>query len=99
MRKGTQRPQRVGRLALRALCVSLAVVHSIAADAVSDEKRGAMFPVSLLLNKAVIDVDGKPIRLAAGMNLTAEVITGRRRIIEFILKPSRQHISQSLGGR
>ena len=43
----------------------------------------ANFPVTLDLNKTSIDVDGKTIRLTPGMNLTAEIKTGQRRIVDF----------------
>lgn len=59
----------------------------VTADAVNDEKRGAIFPVTLSLGKTQIDVDGKPIRLAPGMNLTAEIKTGKRRVVEYLLAP------------
>lgn len=41
-----------------------ATVKTVTADAVNDEKRGAIFPVTLNLNATSIDVDGKPIKLA-----------------------------------
>ncbi|WP_404947907.1 HlyD family efflux transporter periplasmic adaptor subunit [Roseateles sp. YR242] len=56
-----------------------ATVKSVAADAVNDEKRGAIFPITLVLGRGLIDIDGKPVRLAPGMNLTAEIKTSRRR--------------------
>jgi len=66
-----------------------AVVSRVTADAVNDDKRGAIFPATLTLGRGVIDVDGKPIKLSPGMNLSAEIKTGRRRVIEFILDPIR----------
>ena len=57
-----------------------AVVTRVSADAVNDEKRGALFPVTLALKAAQIDVDGKNVRLTPGMNLTAEIRTGERRV-------------------
>jgi len=74
-------------------------VQSIAADAVNDEKRGAIFPASLLLGTASLDVDGKRIKLAPGMNLTAEIKTGRRRVIDYLLNPVKQHMQESLHER
>jgi hemolysin D len=62
-------------------------VTLVTADAVNDEKRGAIFPVILELNQRQIDVDGKMVRLAPGMNLVAEIKTGRRRVIEYLLSP------------
>jgi hemolysin D len=74
-------------------------VDSITADAVQDEKRGAIFPISVVLSESSINVDGKQIRLAPGMNLSAEIKTGRRRVIDYLLSPVQQHISESLTER
>lgn len=76
-----------------------AQVHSITADAVQDEKRGAIFPATLVLNQSAINVDGKRIKLAPGMNLTAEIKTGTRRVIDYLLSPVRQHLDESLNER
>ena len=76
-----------------------AQVHSITADAVQDEKRGAIFPATLVLNQSAIHVDGKRIKLAPGMNLTAEIKTGKRRVIDYLLSPLQQHVNQSFGER
>ncbi|MBW8779451.1 MAG: HlyD family type I secretion periplasmic adaptor subunit [Burkholderiales bacterium] len=76
-----------------------AKVDSITADAVQDEKRGAIFPVSLVLGESTINVDGKRIKLAPGMNLTAEIKTGKRRVIDYLLSPVQQHLDESLKER
>ena len=76
-----------------------ATVKMVTADAVNDEKRGAIFPVTLSLSSTTIDVDGKPIKLSPGMNLTAEIKTGKRRIIEFLLSPVQRATAESLRER
>jgi hemolysin D len=76
-----------------------ATVSRVTADAVNDEKRGAIFPVMLSLDTTTIDVDGKPIKLSPGMNLTAEIKTGKRRIIEYLLSPVQRATSESLRER
>lgn len=76
-----------------------AQVQSISADAVTDEKRGAIFPVTLVLKQGHLDIDGKTIRLAPGMNLSAEIKTGKRRVIDFLLGPVRKHVNESLNER
>lgn len=76
-----------------------AKVDSITADAVQDEKRGAIFPAILVLGESTINVDGKPIKLAPGMNLAAEIKTGRRRIIDYLLSPIQRHVDESLKER
>ena len=74
-------------------------VSRVTADAVNDEKRGAIFPVTLSFAASTIDVDGKAIKLSPGMNLTAEIKTGERRIIEFLLSPVQRATSESLRER
>jgi hemolysin D len=76
-----------------------ATVKSVTADAVNDEKRGAIFPASLFLHRSTIDVDGKRINLAPGMNVTAEIKTGKRRVIEYLLSPVQKTLHESLGER
>jgi hemolysin D len=76
-----------------------AVVSRVSADAVNDEKRGAVFPATLALKATRIDVDGKVIRLSPGMNLTAEIMTGQRRVIEFLLSPIQRAGNESLRER
>ena len=76
-----------------------ATVQKVTQDAVNDEKRGAIFPATLKLDKTSIDVDGKPIKLAPGMNITAEIKTGQRRVIEYLLSPIQRAGSESLRER
>jgi len=76
-----------------------AKVSSVTADAVNDEKRGAIFPATLSLSQNSIAVDGKRITLSPGMNVTAEIKTGKRRVIEYLLSPVQTAVSESLGER
>ena len=65
----------------------------------TDDKRGAIFPALLKLEQAFINVDGKDIKLAPGMNLTAEIKTGQRRVIEYLLSPIQKAGNESLRER
>ncbi|MGY4830465.1 HlyD family efflux transporter periplasmic adaptor subunit [Sphaerotilaceae bacterium SBD11-9] len=76
-----------------------AQVDSVTADAVNDEKRGAIFPATLTLNQNSILVDGKRIHLSPGMNLSAEIKTGKRRVIEYLLSPVQTALRESFGER
>ena len=78
--------------------VPASVTH-IAADAVQDDKRGAIFPITLELGIPAIEVDGRSMRLSPGMNLTAEIKTGKRRIIEYLASPIQRQLSESLSER
>ncbi|MDZ7920674.1 HlyD family type I secretion periplasmic adaptor subunit [Rhodoferax sp.] len=76
-----------------------ATVDNVSADAVTDEKRGSFYPAILTLNKKDMLVDGKQIPISPGMNITAEIKTGKRRIIEFLLSPVQRMSGESLRER
>ncbi len=46
-----------------------------------------VFPVRIALNEASIRVEGNDVLLTPGMSVTAEIRTGNRRVIEFLLDP------------
>lgn len=74
-------------------------VQRVTADAVVDEKRGAVFPATLALAADALDVDGRVARLSPGMNVTVEIKTGRRRVIEYLLSPIQKTIEEGLRER
>jgi hemolysin D len=73
-----------------------ATVDNVSADTVTDEKRGSFYPAILTLEKKGKLIDGKSIPISPGMNITAEIKTGKRRIIEFLLSPVQRAGSESL---
>jgi hemolysin D len=62
-------------------------VTSVSHDAVQDEKRGLLFPVRIALSSSSMEIDGTRVALSPGMSLSAEVRTGRRRVIDYVLSP------------
>lgn len=76
-----------------------AKVDVVTADAVTDEKKGSYYPAILTLAAKDMLIDGKRINLSPGMNITAEIKTGQRRIIEFLLSPVQRAGSESLRER
>ncbi|WP_431260491.1 HlyD family type I secretion periplasmic adaptor subunit [Roseateles chitinivorans] len=76
-----------------------ATVVTVSPDAVIDEKRGAVFAATLRLERAAMEVDGRRVVIGPGMNVTAEVRTGRQRVIDFLLSPLREYASESLRER
>jgi hemolysin D len=80
-----------------------AKVSTISADAVIDDKRPkdasgqpiAVFPARLTLARGDIVVDGRLIRLSPGMNLTAEIKTGQRSVIDYLASPIKQHLNET----
>ena len=76
-----------------------ATVLRVSADAVVDEKRGAIFPATLRLLAEDIAVDDRRVALTPGLSLTAEIQTGRRRVIEYLLSPLQQRLGESFRER
>ncbi len=76
-----------------------ATVDNLSADAVHDEKRGAVFPATLKLSQTHLQVDGKRITLVPGMNLSAEIKTGKRRVIDYLLSPVQRAADESMKER
>jgi hemolysin D len=51
------------------------------------------------LVKAKLNVDGKTVHLSPGMAVTAEIKTGKRRVIEYFMSPLLQYGDESLRER
>jgi hemolysin D len=65
----------------------------------SKESLGATYAVRLRLNRDVIRVDGKDVALAPGMAVTAEIKTGRRTVIRYLLDPLLRYGDESFRER
>lgn len=62
-------------------------VVQVSPDAIVDEKRGLVFPVRVKLSQARLNVDGRQALLSAGMSAAVEIVTGKRRVIDFVWSP------------
>ena len=71
----------------------------VTADAVTDDKKGSYYPATLTLAKRTMNIDGKQVAISPGMNVTAEIKTGERRVIEYLLSPIQRAGSESLRER
>jgi len=76
-----------------------AKVTGITRDVVEDEKRGLVYKMRLEMAKLSLMVDGKEVGLSPGMAVSAEVKTGKRRLIEYFLSPLIQHVYESVRER
>lgn len=74
-------------------------VAVVSSDAVADEQRGLVFPVRVRLHTASIVVDERTVNLTPGMAVTAEIKTGRRRLIEYLINPLQATLSESFRER
>ena len=75
------------------------LVKSVSSDAIDDENRGLVYSTRIKLNQTTIRVENKTVNLGPGMAVTAEIKTGKRRVIEYFLTPLLQHSNESLRER
>ena len=71
----------------------------VSRDAINDEKRGPIYSTRARLQRATVQVEDKTVQLSAGMAVTVEIKTGKRRVIEYFLSPLLQHGNESLRER
>ncbi|KVS15476.1 HlyD family type I secretion periplasmic adaptor subunit [Burkholderia multivorans] len=76
-----------------------AKVTHVSRDAIDDDKRGLVYSVKLTLDRKTLVADGREIALSPGMSGSAEIRTGTRRVIEYVLSPLLQHARESLRER
>ena len=81
-----------------------ATVTRISDDSITDEKSakeksGLLFGMSLVMGKNTLWVDEHEVKLMPGMQVTAEIITGQRRLINYFLAPLQQHVQESVRER
>jgi len=79
--------------------VLLGKIISIDHDAVHDERLGLIYPSRISLMEDSIMVNDKQVPISAGMSLSAEIKTGKRKLIEFILSPLLRYKNESLRER
>lgn len=76
-----------------------ATVENISDAAMQDEDLGWVYDMKLNINKNNIRVNGKPVKLSPGMEVVAEIKTGQRRIIEYLLTPLLRYKQESIRER
>ncbi len=76
-----------------------ATISSVSNDAINDEKRGLIYALRAKLARSTMQVENKTVNLSAGMAVTVEVKTGKRRVIEYFLKPFLEYKNESLKER
>ena len=74
-------------------------VLNISKDSVEDARLGWVFKLRLALEQDTIRVEDRLVKLSPGMAITAEVKTGKRRLIEFFLSPLLRYKQESVRER
>lgn len=72
-----------------------ASVVRVSPDATVDQQRGLVFPIRLRLRETRLDVEGRRALLSPGMAVSAEVVTGQRRLIEYLWSPISRSVHEA----
>lgn len=75
------------------------VVETVSHDAAQDENLGLVFQSRVKLGDATLVIDGVKVALTPGMTLSVEIKTGKRRVIDYLLSPLKQHGNEALRER
>lgn len=70
-------------------------VQHVSLDAIEDEKLGLIFNARVALDQQKIMIENTSVPLSAGMNVTAEIKTGKRRVIDYLISPLQTTIDNS----
>jgi len=76
-----------------------AEVKTVSRDAIPDEDRGLVYAARIALSTDVMNIRGREIRLSPGMAVSAEIKTGKRRVLEYILDPVLRATSEAMRER
>jgi hemolysin D len=76
-----------------------AEITTISDDAIQDENFGLVYIARIKLHQDELQIGDKWVKLSPGMSVTAEVKTGKRRLIEYFLSPLLRYKQESLGER
>jgi len=76
-----------------------AKVMDVSNDATNDEKKGLIFRTKIKLDRTSIPVENKVVNLSSGMEVTVEIKTGHRRVMEYFLSPLMKYQNESLKER
>ncbi|MBT9445607.1 MAG: HlyD family type I secretion periplasmic adaptor subunit [Hyphomonadaceae bacterium] len=71
------------------------VLEHISRDAIKDETRGLVYAARVKLTRRTIVIDGDMVNLSAGLSAQAEIRTGQRRVIEFLLSPLAKRVDEA----
>jgi HlyD family type I secretion membrane fusion protein len=74
-------------------------VISVSGDAIQDEKRGPVFAARIRLLQESIQVNGQLTPLVSGMSASAEIRTGSRRVLNYLLSPIARYQQEAMRER
>lgn len=76
-----------------------AEVEDLTSDAIVDEQKGLIYKLRLKMQQTQMQIDGRTVDLLPGMAVVAEVKTGKRRLIEYVMSPLLRKVDESVRER
>ena len=74
-------------------------MKNINLDAIEDQRLGLVFNVIISIEENGLSTGNKNISLSSGMAVTAEIKTGMRSVISYLLSPLEESVTESLRER
>lgn len=72
-------------------------VKHVSANTITDEKDNSYYLVRIATDKSFLLKDGKPLDIMAGMTVDVDILTGKKTVMDFILKPILKVKQNALG--
>ena len=76
-----------------------AEVLDLTSDAIADEVKGLVYKLRLKMQQTQMQINGRTVDLLPGMAVVAEVKTGKRRLIEYVMSPLLRKMDESVRER
>lgn len=72
-------------------------VKHVSANTITDERDNSYYLVRIATDKSFLVKDGKPLDIMAGMTVDVDILTGKKTVMDFILKPILKVKQNALG--
>lgn len=72
-------------------------VKHVSADTITDDRGNSFYLVKIATDKSFLVKDGKPLDIMPGMTVDVDILTGKKTVMDFILKPILKVKQNALG--
>ena len=62
-------------------------LEHISADTITDERGNSFFQIRVRTDRSYLGTDDKPLPIIPGMTATVDILTGRKTVLDYLLKP------------
>ncbi|XHX81009.1 MAG: HlyD family type I secretion periplasmic adaptor subunit [Stenomitos frigidus ULC029] len=74
-------------------------VTGVSPNAIVEKDVGLVFPTRIRLNKRAVDVRGQSVNFTPGMQATAEIVTRKKSVLDFLIEPITRRFSEAFSVR